>query len=247
MTALILVTALGCGLASGAFFAFSAFVMPALDRLAPDQGIAAMQSINRLAVTPLFMTALFGTALLCIALIVWALLAWDRPQARWIAPAGALYLIGTIGVTIAANVPRNDALAELDPAAASSASPVGLLRVRMDRLQPCPHRRRARGRGSADVRAARRGLKVQGPPPIAGGTARGVRCAHATALALCPARRRRARRRERGPGEPEAPTDRQIAARAVLRPPTSRAAGPPSTQSKGCLPRADRRPRRRDR
>ena len=89
--------------------------MPALEKLAPDQGIAAMQSINRLAITPLFMTALFGTALLCLALIVWAALAWERPQSRWIAPAGALYLIGSIGVTIAANVPRNDALEKLDP------------------------------------------------------------------------------------------------------------------------------------
>ena len=74
-----------------------------------------MQSINRLAITPLFMTALFGTALLCVALIVWAALAWGRPQSRWIAPAGALYLIGAIGVTIAANVPRNDALEKPTP------------------------------------------------------------------------------------------------------------------------------------
>jgi uncharacterized membrane protein len=123
MPTLILFAALGCGLVSGIFFAFSTFIMQGLDRLAPEQGIAAMQSINRLAITPLFMTALFATALLCVVLIVWAALAWDRPQARWIAPAGALYLIGSIGVTIAANVPRNDALEKLDPAAASSAAP----------------------------------------------------------------------------------------------------------------------------
>ena len=115
--------------------------MPGLEKLAPDQGIAAMQSINRVAVTPLFMTALFGTALLCVALIVWAALAWERPQSRWIAPAGALYLIGSIGVTIAANVPRNDALEKLDPAAASSAAPLGLLRVGVDGVQPRPDRR----------------------------------------------------------------------------------------------------------
>ncbi len=122
MPTLILFTALGCGLVSGIFFAFSTFIMQGLEKLAPDQGIAAMQSINRLAITPLFMTALFATALLCVALIVWAALAWDRPQARWIAPAGALYLVGSIGVTIAANVPRNEALDKLDPSAASSAA-----------------------------------------------------------------------------------------------------------------------------
>jgi uncharacterized membrane protein len=57
-----LATALGCGLVAGVFFAFSTFVMPALKRLPPAHGIAAMQSINTVAVTPAFMTALFGTA-----------------------------------------------------------------------------------------------------------------------------------------------------------------------------------------
>jgi uncharacterized membrane protein len=54
---LTLATALGCGLSAGVFFALSAFVMPALDRLAPGQSIRAMNSINKLAVTPVFMTA----------------------------------------------------------------------------------------------------------------------------------------------------------------------------------------------
>ena len=64
-----LITALGCGLVAGVFFAFSSFVMPALKRLPPAQGISAMRSINRLAVTPAFMTALFGTAAACLGLI----------------------------------------------------------------------------------------------------------------------------------------------------------------------------------
>lgn len=104
-------TALGCGLLAGAFFAFSAFVMPALNRLPPAQGIAAMQSINKLAVTPAFMTALFGTALACVSLAVWALVAWGQRPAPWVLAGSALYLAGTIVVTIAANVPLNDALA----------------------------------------------------------------------------------------------------------------------------------------
>lgn len=50
--AVTLIAALGCGLVAGVFFAFSSFVMPALKRLPPAQGISAMQSINRLAVAP---------------------------------------------------------------------------------------------------------------------------------------------------------------------------------------------------
>ena len=66
---LTLFAALGCALMAGAFFAFSSFVMPALRRLPATQGIAAMQSINVLAVTPIFMTALFGTAAACLGLV----------------------------------------------------------------------------------------------------------------------------------------------------------------------------------
>jgi uncharacterized membrane protein len=108
-------TALGCGLLAGVFFAFSAFVMPALRRLPASQGIAAMQSINKLAVTPALMTALFGTALACAGLAVWAVVAWGQRPAPWMLAGSALYLAGVIVVTIAANVPLNDALAAMQP------------------------------------------------------------------------------------------------------------------------------------
>jgi len=106
--------ALGCGLIAGVFFAFSTFVMKALARLPAPQGIAAMQSINALAVTPVFMTALFGTGVGCIVLIVSSLRAWEAPGAVYVFSGSVLYLIGTILVTIACNVPRNDALAAVD-------------------------------------------------------------------------------------------------------------------------------------
>jgi uncharacterized membrane protein len=114
-------TALGCGLVAGVFFAFSTFVMPALDRLPAAQGIAAMQSINVLAVTPMFMTAVFGTAAACLGLVIWAAVSWDVDGARWALAGGALYIVGTIVVTIAANVPRNDKLEALQPDAAGAA------------------------------------------------------------------------------------------------------------------------------
>jgi uncharacterized membrane protein len=117
----VLAAALGCGLSAGVFFAFSAFVMPALARLPSAQGIAAMQSINRLAVTPAFMTALFGTALACAGLAAWAIAGWGQRPAPWILAGTALYLIGAIVVTMTANVPLNNALAALRPDGAGAA------------------------------------------------------------------------------------------------------------------------------
>jgi uncharacterized membrane protein len=115
-------TVLGSGLAAGVFFAFSGFVMPALDRLPTAQGIAAMQSLNKLAVTPPLMTVLFGTALAGGGLAVWALTSWDQRPAPWVLTGSALYLVGVIGVTIAANVPLNNALDTVHPEGAGAAA-----------------------------------------------------------------------------------------------------------------------------
>lgn len=120
--ALTLSTALGCGLIAGVFFAFSAFVMDALARLPPAQGIAAMQSINVVVINPWFGAAFFGTAAACLILAVVSLSAWHRPGAAYLLAGSLLYLVGTLLVTIVFNVPRNEALAAVDPASADGAN-----------------------------------------------------------------------------------------------------------------------------
>jgi uncharacterized membrane protein len=116
---LTLVCALGCGLNAGVFFAFSTFVMAGLARLAPGEGIKAMQAINVTAVTPVFMSLLFGTGLLCAIALVLALLGWDEPGSPLIAVGSAIYLAGSIVVTMLGNVPLNNALARVTQADAS--------------------------------------------------------------------------------------------------------------------------------
>jgi uncharacterized membrane protein len=111
---LLVVTALGSGLMAGVFFAFSGFVMAGLDRLPAAQGVAAMQSINRTAVRPPLMVLLVGTAALCVAVGVWAVSSWGDRRAVLALAGGALYLVGAVGVTRAANVPLNDELDRID-------------------------------------------------------------------------------------------------------------------------------------
>lgn len=113
--ALNLSSALGCGLIAGVFFAFSAFVMSALARLQPTQGIAAMQSINVVVLNPLFFAAFFGTAAACLFLALSSLLNWKQPGALFLLGGSLLYLVGTILVTIVFNVPLNEALARVKP------------------------------------------------------------------------------------------------------------------------------------
>jgi uncharacterized membrane protein len=119
---LTLVSALGCGLVAGVFFAFSTFVMKALARLPPVQGIAAMQSINRVVINSWFMAPFLGTAVACVILAGASLVRWDGSGTAWLLGGSLLYLAGTLLVTIMFNVPRNDALAAVDPAGAGGDS-----------------------------------------------------------------------------------------------------------------------------
>ncbi|MER8371168.1 anthrone oxygenase family protein [Mesorhizobium sp. M1406] len=119
---LVFVAAIGSGIIGGVFFAFSSFVMPGLARMPAAGGIAAMNSINVTAVTPLFMTALFGTALVCLVVGAGAVMGWSQPGSLWLVAGSLIYLIGIVMVTMVFNVPLNDALAVADPASASGSS-----------------------------------------------------------------------------------------------------------------------------
>jgi uncharacterized membrane protein len=112
---------LGCGLVAGVFYAFSSFVMRALGALAPAQGVAAMQSINVVVINPLFLGAFMGTAGGCLALAVVALARGPDPRAGWWLAGAALYLLGTFLFTLVFHVPRNNALAAVEPTSAEAA------------------------------------------------------------------------------------------------------------------------------
>ena len=78
-----------------------------------------MQAINRAAPTAPFMTVLFGTAAVAAGLVVVGVRRWGQPGAIALVSGAALYLVST-AITIGFNVPRNDALDTLDPAAPTS-------------------------------------------------------------------------------------------------------------------------------
>lgn len=106
---LISLAATGAGLIAGVFFAFSAFVMPALGKIPPAQGIMAMQSINVVVLRSAFLPVFLGTALLSILVAV-----FSGGDAMLLA-GSLLYLIGCFGVTAVCNVPLNNRLARVTP------------------------------------------------------------------------------------------------------------------------------------
>ena len=119
--ALTFLAALGCALVAGIFLAFSNFVMRALARISPPSGITAMQAINVTVLNPGFLGLFIGTALACAALLVYAVMHLQASGAWLLVWGSSCYLLGTFGVTMVFNVPRNNALARIEPLGAESA------------------------------------------------------------------------------------------------------------------------------
>ncbi|MDO9414679.1 MAG: DUF1772 domain-containing protein [Pararhizobium sp.] len=103
------VAALGAGLNAGLFFIFSVCIMGALGRLPPAQGMAAMQSINRVIQNPVFFLVFGGTSLLALVLAIGGFLA-GGPARLYLISGGLLFFFGMFVVTVVFNVPMNEAL-----------------------------------------------------------------------------------------------------------------------------------------
>jgi uncharacterized membrane protein len=104
---------LGSGLIAGAFFAFAAYVLPALSRLPAPAGISAMQSIIAAIKGPLFLVVFFATAALAALMGIAATLKWGEPGAVFLLIGSLLYLNGPFGVTLLKNLPLNTKLAAM--------------------------------------------------------------------------------------------------------------------------------------
>ncbi len=118
---LTLCAAVGCGLMAGLFFAFSVCVMKGLGERPPQEGMAAMQSINVIILNPVFLMVFMGTSAACLWALVTALLQWKSSPALYLMSGSLFYLVGVLLITMLVNVPMNDALAAAKPQSAEGA------------------------------------------------------------------------------------------------------------------------------
>ena len=98
----------GAGLSAGVFFAFSTFVMPAVNKLAPPAAIEAMQQINKAAPNGAFMTVLFAPLLGLAWLVVTEGRRGGSPAA-FVITGAACFAVGLL-VLMGYHVPHNNAL-----------------------------------------------------------------------------------------------------------------------------------------
>lgn len=109
-TVLLWFSAIGCALIAGLYFAFSTFIMTALNRIGHEQGAVAMNSINSTILGSLFMPLFFGTTIAAAALAVLALLRWGEVSAMAMLAGGLIYVVGMFICTLVYNVPLNNEL-----------------------------------------------------------------------------------------------------------------------------------------
>ena len=122
---LALLALLATGAIFGFFFAWVCSTMWGLDSADPRVAIAAMQAMNASVRNWVFAPAFFGTPVFLAAAALAARVARQRRAALFFGLAGALYLAGGLGLTLMANMPMNEALAEIAvPAQAAAAGAI---------------------------------------------------------------------------------------------------------------------------
>lgn len=111
---LLQVSILAYAVVAGVFLAFSDFIMRALAITGGVGGVEAMQVINREVFRWIFMTLFLGMAGLSLVIAGYAWIGLNGSAGFLILLAALVYLVGCFGVTVAFNVPMNQALAGME-------------------------------------------------------------------------------------------------------------------------------------
>jgi uncharacterized membrane protein len=98
------------GAVSGVFFTYSNSVVPGLDRIDPEQAVAAMRSLNVAIINPRFMATFVGPLITSAATGFLLLGLGETTPALLFFAAAVLYLVGCHVITGVVNVPMNNAL-----------------------------------------------------------------------------------------------------------------------------------------
>lgn len=120
MLLLTATTALATALVGGVFFIFSVTIMRAFAGITAPAGISAMQEINVVIVGSMFLPLFIGAAITSAVLAVYGFLELPVTQAYWLIAGAIFYIAGSFILTIACNVPLNNALAAVDASSAEA-------------------------------------------------------------------------------------------------------------------------------
>ena len=100
-----------CGAIFGFFYAWVCSTMWGLDQADPRIAIAAMQAMNASVRNGVFFPAFFLTPVVLALTAAMASFSGHKASAFWFGAAAAVYLLFGLSLTLAVNVPMNEALA----------------------------------------------------------------------------------------------------------------------------------------
>lgn len=98
----------------GFFYAWVCSTMWGLDTLSPGTAIAAMQAMNASVRNAVFAPAFFGTGPILLLAAAFSWMSGGKRAAYIFAAAGIAYILGGMILTMAVNVPMNEALGLVD-------------------------------------------------------------------------------------------------------------------------------------
>lgn len=110
------------GLVTGLFYSYSCSVNPGLSNLNDAEYLKAMQSINRAILNPVFFISFLGTAVMLAVSAFTQYKSGAGISFYCMISAFAIYAVAVFFVTIAGNVPLNEALDKQDLNLASTST-----------------------------------------------------------------------------------------------------------------------------
>jgi uncharacterized membrane protein len=105
------------GTMAGLFFAYSVSVVLALDTLSASVYTRVMQSVNDAILNVVFGIAFFGSVAVPVVSAMACIVrgGWTAQHGQLFIAGTAIYLVGTVAVTMAVHIPMNEYLATWSP------------------------------------------------------------------------------------------------------------------------------------
>lgn len=112
-TNILIIATFFSGLMAGLFYSWTISVTPGLARIDDVSYLKAFQAMNRAIINPYFVVVFFGLVVLLPLLSYLSFQTSMSSRFGYVLTASILYFVGIMGITIAGNVPLNNALEAL--------------------------------------------------------------------------------------------------------------------------------------
>ncbi len=106
----VMFAATSTAMMTGIYFAFSGFIMRALEQVGAENAAPTMNAINQVILRSWFMPLFFGSTLTTVLILIISMINWQQSISTLLIFASTTYLLGMFLCTVFFNVPLNKRL-----------------------------------------------------------------------------------------------------------------------------------------